>query len=299
MSFVCRFAPSPNGRLHLGHAFSAMVNSDAAARAGGRFLLRMEDIDTTRCRPEFEAAILDDLGWLSIRPAAPPRRQSEHFTDYAEALARLERDGLAYPAFESRSEIARAVIEAEAAFGRPLPRDPDGALITPVARTRLSDAERARRRAAGDAFVLRLDMAAAVAQAGGGLAWQEAQGAPEGPLRPVSADAASWGDVILARKDVPTSYHLSVVVDDALQGVTHVIRGQDLFASTAVHVLLQRLLGVPAPIYHHHRLILDGDGRKLAKSEGSRAIAALRAAGATPADIRARLGLPPQPTPST
>ncbi len=299
MRFVCRFAPSPNGRLHLGHAFSAMVNSDAARRMDGRFLLRMEDIDTARCRPEYEAGILEDLAWLSIVPSGPPRRQSEHFAEYAAALARLEREGLVYPAFESRSEIARAVIEKEAALGHALERDPDGALITPLARNRLSDRERARRRAEGEAFVLRLDMAAAVEAAGPGLFWNEAQGVPEGPLRAVPADPGRWGDVILARKDVPTSYHLSVVVDDALQGITHVIRGQDIYPATAVHVLLQRLLGLPTPVYHHHRLILDVDGRKLSKSQGSHSIAALRTAGASPAEIRAMVDLPPQPTPST
>lgn len=297
--FACRFAPSPNGRLHLGHAFSALVNAEAAARVGGTFLLRMEDIDTTRCRPEFEQGILDDLAWLGIAPAAPPRRQSAHFPDYAAALARLEDMGLVYPAFESRSDIARAVIEGEAKLGRPAPRDPDGAPLYPFGRSCLSDAERARHRSDGKPYVLRLDMAAALEAAGAPpLAWPEAHGVPEGPAAPVAADPARWGDVVLARRDVPTSYHLSVVVDDALQGITHVIRGMDLFHATSVHVLLQRLLGLPTPVYHHHRLVLDESGHKLSKSNAATSLFALRACGATPEEIRRRLGLDPrQPTP--
>ncbi|MFG1245636.1 tRNA glutamyl-Q(34) synthetase GluQRS [Xanthobacter flavus] len=299
LPFVCRFAPSPNGRLHLGHAFSALVNAEAAARTGGTFLLRMEDIDTTRCRPEFERGILDDLAWLGIVPAAPPRRQSEHFADYAEALARLEGMGLVYPTFESRSDIARAIIEAEAKQGRPAPRDPDGAPLYPFQRSGLSDGERAQRRAAGEPYVLRLDMAAALAAVGSGpLFWPEARDLPEGPAVAAPADPAQWGDVVLARRDVPTSYHLSVVVDDALQGITRVIRGMDLFHATSVHVLLQRLLGLETPVYHHHRLILDGSGHKLSKSNSATSLLALRTCGATPGDIRTRLGLDaPQPTP--
>ncbi|MBB6306589.1 tRNA glutamyl-Q(34) synthetase GluQRS [Xanthobacter tagetidis] len=294
--FVCRFAPSPNGRLHLGHAYSALVNHDAARRMGGTYLVRMEDIDLTRCRPEFADAILDDLAFIGAPPDAPPRRQSAHMADYAAALARLEGMGLVYPAFESRAEIARAVAAQDAA-GAPLARDPDGVPLLPFARKRLSDAARARRRAAGEPHVLRLHMAAAVEAAGGPLAWHEAQGLPEGPAALVAAAPEAWGDVILARRDVPTSYHLSVVVDDAAQGITHVIRGEDLFQATAVHVLLQRLLGLPQPVYHHHRLIRDAAGAKLSKSAGADGLAALRAAGVTPAELRRRLGL--QPTPAT
>ncbi|QRG08766.1 tRNA glutamyl-Q(34) synthetase GluQRS [Xanthobacter dioxanivorans] len=297
--FVCRFAPSPNGRLHLGHAFSALMNAEAARRMGGTFLLRMEDIDATRCRPEYEQGILQDLAWLGVAPDAPPRRQSAHFADYAAALARLDAMGLVYPAFESRSDIARAVIEAEARTGRPAPRDPDGAPLFPFPRAVLTDAERASRRVGGTPFVVRLDMAAALAAAAGDrpLAWPEARDTPEGPRETVAADAAAWGDVVLARKEVPTSYHLSVVVDDAAQGITHVIRGMDLYHATSVHVLLQRLLGLPTPVYHHHRLILDASGHKLSKSNAATSLAALRAGGATPQEIRRRLGL--QPTPST
>lgn len=299
--FTCRFAPSPNGRLHLGHAFSALVNVEAARRMGGTFLLRLEDIDTTRCRPEYARGILDDLSWLGVVPDGPVRRQSDHFADYAAAIARLEALGLVYPAFESRSEIAGAVIGQESATGRPAPRDPDGAPLNPFPRAAMSDAARAALRDQGAPFVVRLDMAASIAavsdMGGGPLTWEEAQGVPEGPRKTVEADAARWGDVVLARKDVPTSYHLSVVVDDAAQGITHVIRGMDLYHATSVHVLLQRLLGLPTPIYHHHRLILDDSGYKLSKSNSATSLAALRAAGATPQDVLRRLSL--QPTPST
>lgn len=277
------------------------MNFEAARRLGGTFLLRMEDIDATRCRPDYERGIIEDLAWLGITPDAPPRRQSEHFSDYAAALDRLEAMGLVYPAFESRADIARAVIEQETATGRPAPRDPDGAPLYPFARPATSDAGRQALRAAGAPFVLRLDMAAARAAAGGPVSWQEAEGTPEGPLRTVPADPARWGDVVLARKDVPTSYHLSVVVDDAVQGITEVIRGMDLFHATSVHVLLQRLLGLPTPAYHHHRLILDASGHKLSKSNSAVSLAALRAVGMTPADIRRQLGFEAAayPTPST
>ncbi|MDQ0504258.1 tRNA glutamyl-Q(34) synthetase GluQRS [Xanthobacter agilis] len=289
--FVCRFAPSPNGRLHLGHAYSAMVNEAAARRARGTFLLRIEDIDATRCRREYEAGIMEDLAWLSITPDGPPRRQSEHFAEYAAALARLEALGLVYPAFESRGEILRAVRAREAETGLPHPRDPDGGPLFPFARESMSDAARAARRAAGAPFVMRLDMARALATRDAPLSWLEAQGTPEGPLLAVPAEPARWGDVILARREVPTSYHLSVVMDDAAQGIGHVIRGMDLFEATAVHRLLQHLLRLPPPVYHHHRLILDQAGRKLSKSSDATSLAALRAAGVTPQEVRQRLEL--------
>lgn len=288
MSFVCRFAPSPNGRLHLGHAFSAMVNHDAAQAAGGRFLLRIEDVDLARSRPEFEAAILEDLDWLGILPPEPPRRQSEHFPSYARALERLEAEGLAYPAFESRAEIARAVIARE--ITAPWPRDPDGAPVYPFRRDDVSEAERTRRRAAGEPFVLRLDMARAAERTGPAV-WREAQASPLGPIGEQAADPLVWGDVVLSRKDTPASYHLAVVLDDAEQGISHVIRGRDLYFATAIHRVLQQLLRLPQPVYHHHRLILGSDGRKLSKSAGAPSLAALRAGGASPSDIRRLVGL--------
>jgi glutamyl-Q tRNA(Asp) synthetase len=283
---VFRFAPSPNGYLHLGHACSALLNGDLARESGGRLLLRIEDIDTTRCRPEYEAAICEDLAWLGLHWEEPVRRQSAHFDDYRAALARLDARGLVYASFESRAEIAALV----AARGPSWPRDPDGAPLYPGRRDAAGDAARRARIEAGEPYALRLDMGAALAAAPP-LQWTELGAGPAGETGTVAAAPAAWGDVILARKEVPTSYHLSVVVDDALQGVTDVVRGQDLFWSTSVHRLLQALLGLPAPRYRHHPLVLDEAGRKLAKSGRSTALRALRAAGVTPKQIRERLGL--------
>jgi len=279
MPAVFRFAPSPNGELHLGHAFSALTDYGLCRAAGGRFLLRIEDIDRTRCRPEYEAGIYDDLRWLGIEWEEPVRRQSEHMAEYAAALARLRDRGLVYPAFLSRGEIAAATAAPD------WPDDPDGSPRYPTAERDLSPAEAERRTATGAPFAWRLNMDRALAKAGP-LSWQEDD---EGM---VIADPAAWGDVILARRDTPTSYHLAVVVDDAAQRVTNVVRGRDLYYATAVHVLLQRLLGLPSPRYFHHRLIVDSTGRKLAKSDRDTSLQSLRAAGATPADIRRMVGLP-------
>jgi glutamyl-Q tRNA(Asp) synthetase len=285
---VFRFAPSPNGYLHLGHALSALLNADMARAAGGRLLLRIEDIDVTRCRPEYETAIYEDLAWLGLSWEQPVRRQSEHLGEYRAALARLEHMGLVYPAFESRAEIARLVAEREAhGVWR---RDPDGAPLYPGTAKTMSAAERARRIAAGEPYALRLDMPAALARAGG-LTWTETGEGPAGETGSVTADPAAWGDVVLARKDVSGSYHLAVVVDDAAQGVTDVVRGRDLFHATAVHRLLQVLLGLPQPRYHHHRLLLDADGRKLSKSTRATGLRELRAQGLNPNDIRRLAGL--------
>ena len=280
---VFRFAPSPNGYLHLGHALSALINFDMARAAGGRFILRIEDIDATRCRPHYEQAIYEDLAWLGIAWEEPVRRQSEHFEDYRTALGRLGAQGLLYPSFESRAEIAALVAERER-HGN-WPRDPDGAPLYPGAASALEPSERQRRIAAGDAYALRLDMALAVARTGP-LSWTETGAGPDSESGIVAAAPERWGDGVLGRKEVPTSYHLSVVIDDARQGVTHVVRGYDLFWSTSVHRVLQALLGLPAPVYHHHRLILDADGRKLSKSTLATALRALRASGATASDIR-------------
>jgi glutamyl-Q tRNA(Asp) synthetase len=286
---VFRFAPSPNGYLHLGHAYSALLNFDSAKRAGGRFLLRIEDIDTARCRPEFEAAIYEDLAWLGITWETPVRRQSEHLAVYREAIEKLSGLGLVYPAFESRAEIARLVSEREAQA--PWPRDPDGVPLYPGVAKRLSSDERARLLETGAPYALRLDMEAASARAGA-LTWVEHGEGPDGETGMVAARPEAWGDVILARKETPTSYHLSVAIDDALQGVTDVVRGQDLFWSTGVHRLLQQLLGLQPPGYRHHRLILDAAGRKLSKSTAATGLRELRSQGATPADIRHAVGLP-------
>jgi glutamyl-Q tRNA(Asp) synthetase len=285
MTPVFRFAPSPNGFLHLGHAYSALLNFDLAQKSGGRLLLRIEDIDPARCKPEFEAAICEDLAWLGIAWETPVRRQSEHLGSYRAALEKLSAAGLLYPSFESRAEIAQLVAEREARGA--WPRDPDGAPLYPGDARRLAADERARLIASGAPYALRLDMAAALARTGD-LSWTERGEGPDGETGKIAARPQAWGDVILARKETPTSYHLSVVIDDALQGVTDVVRGQDLFHATSVHRLLQHLLGLAAPAYRHHRLVRDGSGHKLSKSTGSTGLRELRAAGVTPADIRSR-----------
>lgn len=285
---VFRFAPSPNGYLHLGHALSALTNFRMAQAAGGRFLLRIEDIDSTRCRPEFEAAICEDLAWLGIVWDGEVRRQSEHLDDYRAATRRLEADGLLYPSFESRAEIARLVALREA--HGPWPRDPDGAPIYPGAGTRLSIDERRVRIAAGEAFASRLDTTRGQERAGA-LYWNETGAGPGGETGRIAAAPEAWGDIVLARKDAPASYHLSVVVDDALQDVTHVVRGRDLFWATSMHRLLQALLGLHAPTYHHHRVVLDADGRKLSKSTNATALRELRRNGLGADDIRRLIGL--------
>jgi glutamyl-Q tRNA(Asp) synthetase len=274
---VFRFAPSPNGYLHLGHAFSALTNHASAEAAGGRFLLRIEDIDRTRSRVEYETAIYEDLAWLGIGWEMPVRRQSGHMDDYRRTLQRLDDMGLVYASFMSRAEIAAATSAPR------WPRDPDGAPLYPGMERGESGTVQARRRT-GEPYALRLRMDAAIAQAGP-LSWEE-----DGKGT-VNARPERWGDVIIARKETPASYHLAVVVDDALQGVTDVVRGRDLYEATAVHVLLQRLLGLPTPRYRHHRLIVDAAGRKLSKSSNDTAIRSLREEGATPADVRRAVGL--------
>ena len=291
-SRIFRFAPSPNGHLHLGHAYSALLNYDMARACGGRLLLRIEDIDTARCRPEYEEAIYEDLRWLGISWQEPVRRQSEYFADYEAAVAKLEGQGLVYPSFESRAEIAALVEEFDRQLGQHggWPRDPDGVPIYPGRARRLTAAERKRRRDAGEPFALRLAMDAAVARAGV-LTWTENGAGPQGQTGLLTAAPQRWGDVVLARKDLPTSYHISAVLDDALQSVTDVVRGQDLFWSTSIHRLLQKLLGLPEPAYHHHKLILDEEGRKLAKSSEATGLRELRAAGVAPRDVRRMVGL--------
>jgi glutamyl-Q tRNA(Asp) synthetase len=291
-----RFAPSPNGLLHLGHARSALLNWRFAKQSGARFLLRIEDIDIIRARPEFEQAIFEDLAWLGLDWPEPVRRQSDHFDDYRAALAELRKLGLIYPAFMSRAEVASHV-RAYEQNGRTWPRDPDGAPHYPDLDQGLAEAERNRRIDAGDPHSWRLNMQAALdcltSQEGGvaRLTWQEDGHGPDGETGEIVADPGAWGDVVLARRDVPASYHIAVTVDDALQAITTVIRGQDLFASTSVHRLLQSLLRLPAPIYRHHSLVLDSSGRKLSKSDGDIALAELRAKGLSPAEVIAMADL--------
>ncbi len=288
---VLRFAPSPNGHLHLGHAYSALTNERLAKARGGRLLLRMEDIDQSRCRATFEDSILRDLEWLGIAFDPLIRRQSEHFTDYARALDQLADLGLLYPCFCTRGEIARAV-----AADPSVPRDPDGVALYPGTCRHLAQAERDRRLELGTPPAFRLDMAKALAlvnlnalQRGlGPMAWREFG---EGiAARDVAAHPERWGDVILARRDIPTSYHVSVVIDDALQGITAVVRGEDLQEATSLHLLLQRLLDLPTPDYHHHGLLRDAQGLKLSKSTHARALHAVRDDGITPSALRQQLG---------
>jgi glutamyl-Q tRNA(Asp) synthetase len=285
---VFRFAPSPNGYLHLGHAYSALLNFDLAQQSGGRFLLRIEDIDPTRCKPEFETAIYQDLDWLGIAWEQPVRRQSRHLADYRDTIEKLSARGLLYPSFESRAEIAKLVEQREA--NGQWPRDPDGVPLYPGTAKLLSADQRGRLLQSGAPFALRLDMAAARATAGD-LTWIERGEGPAGETGAVVARPEAWGDVILARRETPTSYHLAVAIDDALQGVTEVVRGSDLFWSTSVHRLLQALLGLPPPAYRHHRLILDDACQKLSKSTGATGLRELRAGGASGADVRRLVGL--------
>ena len=289
---VFRFAPSPNGPLHLGHALSALLNADMAVASGGRMLVRIEDVDVTRARPEHERAILDDLDWLGIAYERPVRRQSEHADDYAAALDRLAALGLVYRSSPSRTEISALIRAEEARSGRPWPRDPDGAPLYPGIDRDRASGEATASGAIEGLHAVRLDTEKAVRLAGP-LFWEEFGDRLHGAGETVAADPAAWGDIVLAGKFTPAAYHLAVVVDDALQGVTDVVRGRDLYFATAAHRLLQRLLGLPEPRYHHHRLIVDADGRKLSKSRGSTGLADLRAAGATVADIRRMVGLPP------
>lgn len=283
MEHVERFAPSPTGRLHLGHAFSAIAAFEAARAAGGRFLLRIEDIDAARSRREHEAAIFDDLAWLGLRWETPVPRQSARMPAYAAALKRLEALGLLYPCACTRADIAEAMSAPQEGASV------DGPLYPGLCRGR-RDVGRD-----GRPVALRLDMARALTLAPRIMWFDEIGEGPSGETGriPVSAETllAAVGDVALARKDVATSYHLSVVVDDAWQGVSHVTRGQDLFAVTALHRLLQALLRLPTPVYRHHRLIRDASGRRLAKRDDARALSALRAEGATPQDVRRMIGL--------
>lgn len=282
MTPVLRFAPSPNGLLHLGHAFSALTNERFARELGGRLLLRIEDIDVGRSRPEFVDAIREDLDWLGIRFDGEVRCQSEHFDDYRRAAARLRAQGLLFRCGCTRAELAAA------AGARGL-RDPDGAPLYPGTCRRSPPAP-------DRPCAERLAMDEASARAGGPLRWVAFSEAAEEVRH---ADPSRWGDVVILRKDVPASYHLAVVVDDALQGVTHVVRGVDLEPATDLHRLLQALIGLPTPRYHHHALITDASGEKLAKSRLSEPLRAHRERGATPTEIRRMLGFDQNATPST
>ncbi|MBL6853307.1 MAG: tRNA glutamyl-Q(34) synthetase GluQRS [Alphaproteobacteria bacterium] len=280
---VTRFAPSPTGLLHLGHAFAAitahdMAFSNLAAPRPGRFLLRIEDIDASRCREEFVTAIYEDLCWLGLEWDEPVVRQTARGDAYRAALAALDRMGLVYPCFCTRREIADEIARAVEA-----PHGPDGAIYPGTCRGLTRD-ERARRMAAGVTHTLRLDSAKASAQAGA-MTFRDLKAGV------VAVEPTLLGDIVLARKDMPAAYHLAVVVDDAHQGVTLLTRGEDLFAATHVQRLLQALLGLPEPEYAHHRLILDASGKKFSKRDHAVTLRSLRESGVTPSEIRARLGL--------
>jgi len=283
---VFRFAPSPNGALHLGHAYSALLNQKMARETGGTLLLRIEDIDTGRCTPELERGMIEDLQWLGMEWSGETRRQSQRFDAYTGALDRLRKMGLVYPAFMSRAEIRAAVKEKPN-----WPHDPDGQPHYPGSERSLNDAEREQAINEHPQHAWRLDMHAALKHLDKRLSWNESGHGPDGETGLVEASPSIWGDVTLARSDTPTSYHLSVVLDDALQSITHIVRGQDLFHATAIHRLLQELLGLSAPLYHHHELILAKDGRKLSKSSRDTSLQSLRDAGHTPDDIRRMIGL--------
>jgi glutamyl-Q tRNA(Asp) synthetase len=279
LRFATRFAPSPTGYLHRGHAFSALTAFDAARAAGGRFVLRIEDIDATRSRPDYEAAILEDLAWLGLAWEQPVRRQSEHLADYHRAIDVLREKGLVYRCFRTRKEldIGRAPHEPAVAFtGAPLSPD-----------------EEAARLKRGEAFAWRLSLDAARMALGGfdGLAFIEEGGGPDGETGLIKARPDLAGDIVLARKDVGVAYHLAVVLDDALQGITHVIRGQDLFEAAHIQRLLQALLDLPTPTYRHHRLLTGPDGKRYAKRDKAQTLRELRATGVTPEQLRAEMGL--------
>jgi glutamyl-Q tRNA(Asp) synthetase len=273
--FATRFAPSPTGYLHLGHAFSAWTAFHAAQVAGGRFLLRIEDTDQTRCRPEFEAAIYEDLAWLGVDWEAPVRRQSEHMADYKAGLDRLRDSGVLYRCFKTRKELLADIASAPHSFAGPEP-------VTP-----LSPHNEAELLATGKAFAWRLSLQRS--QDLLGADWDKLGFEANGIW--VKAIPAQLGDIVLARKEFPSSYHLASVLDDATQGITHVIRGEDLAVAAHIHVVLQKLLGLPTPVYHHHRLILDVDGKRFAKRNQSVTLRSLRESGTSPSEIRTSLGL--------
>ena len=297
---VFRFAPSPNGHLHLGHAYSALLNQAQCMSLGGRLLLRLEDIDLTRCTPQLEKDLLEDLQWLGIDWTGEPWRQSEHFDDYEQALQTLSEEGLVYRAFMTRGQIKDAVKQLTKS-GTTWPCDPDGSPLYPGDEKNWSTQKVQTQMAEQPAHVWRLNMSAAISHVkghlNGDIAWIESGVSAKTGLhinddvRDVLAKPEDWGDVILARSDTPTSYHLSVTLDDAKQGVTHVVRGYDLYHATSVHRLLQTLLGMPAPVYHHHNLILDKSGRKLSKSSKDTSLRALRNAGVSVAEIKQQIGL--------
>lgn len=287
---VFRFAPSPNGLLHLGHAYSALTNLRLARQLGGKLLLRIEDIDRERCTPALEDQMLADLEWIGFEWDEAPLRQSDRFEAYRAVLDDLLEQGLLYPATMSRSQI-RHTVARFVEEGKIWPTDPDGVAHYPGNERELATRDRIELARQTADCALRLDMAAADRVAGEIAGWRDEGSGPDGETGQVAAEPMRWGDVVLGRKSIPASYHLSCVVDDAYQDISHVVRGRDLFHATSVHRLLQVLLDLPTPIYHHHDLILGEGGAKLSKSRADTALAHLRDAGAQPADIRRMIGI--------
>jgi glutamyl-Q tRNA(Asp) synthetase len=295
---IFRFAPSPNGYLHLGHAFSALINQQICKSINGKMLLRLENTDISRCRNCYEEAIVEDLTWIGFKWQGEIRRQSDHFDHYAGVLDDLEHEGLAYPSFLSRRQINYLVTEKEEATGKSWPRDPDGAVHYPGNECNLNSEIRQQMRDDNPNFAMRLNIKEAqnwlVRQMPGALAWREmdheskASGAY---IKQTNCHPQLWGDLVLGRQDIPASYHLACVVDDGLQGVTHVVRGKDIYPATAVHRLLQEVLGLPDPIYFHHDLIVDEEGNKFSKRHGQTSLRELRQAGLQPGDIHRMIGI--------
>ena len=291
-ALVTRFAPSPTGHLHAGHAYSAGLAYRRARQSSGRFLLRIEDIDATRCRPELTDDLLADLAWLGLRWEEPVRRQSQHFDEYRAALDDLQRRGLLYPCFCTRKQVQEEIARIDAA-----PHGPVSGIEGPVypgTCRHLSADERKRRMDIGENHALRLDIAAALASLGEAaqhLHWHDEQAGPQHATPDLLLNGI--GDAVLARKDTPASYHLCVTLDDALQGITLIVRGEDLFAATHLHRLLQALFGLPVPIYAHHRLLMDADGARLAKRRGSKSLRDMRQEGMQPAALWRLVGLDP------
>ena len=279
---IFRFAPSPNGELHLGHAYSALLNLKMAREIDGKILLRIENIDTIRCTPELEAQMLTDLEWIGFEWDEEPRRQSEHFDEYRSALEKLDARDLIYPSTLTRKQIKQLVLEKSEEPSN-WPCDPDGAPLYPGTEKTLSKVEQAQIMANKEPYSLRLNMDLALEILAQANSWHEMEKGQ------ISADPKAWGDVVLARKDTPTSYHLACVLDDAAQQVTHIVRGMDLYHATSVHAVLQSLLDLPKPIYHHHRLITDFQGHKLSKSEKPLSLRALREAGTSKNELLERL----------
>lgn len=282
---IFRFAPSPNGHLHLGHAYSALLNQKLARENEGKLLLRIENIDTARCTRELEIQMLSDLKWLGIEWDDNPIRQSERFDIYGDALTDLRTMGLLYPAFMSRKEVARFIGKHSA-----WPNDPDGSPHYPAEDKKLSPPAVDALKAKNIPFAERMDIVAATNITGSKVDWKEFNPKDLGKIKTKYGSPDDWGDVVLLRKDTPTSYHISCVLDDALQGVTHIVRGMDLYEATSIHRLLQKLLNLPQPAYHHHQLILDDAGAKLSKSRNDIALNKLKANGVTPAKVREMLG---------